>query len=77
MPALRIRIHEYWCSRIFQHLSACLFTSVGKTLFSIIDDQFLAKGIDKVLRTARDDELIGIGGSELNGITNLIPPEST
>ena len=76
MAALRILVHEHRCCSVFQHLGSCLLAGIGQSLFSIVDNQFLAKGVDEVLGSTRDDELIGIGGGKLDGIADFISPES-
>ena len=77
MAAFRILIHEHWCSRIFKHLGSCLFAGIGQTLFCIVDYQFFAKGIDEMLRTSADDELIWISRCELNRVAQHISPKAT
>ena len=76
VATLGIGIHKHRSCRVFQNFSTCLFTGVCKSLLGIIYYQLFAKGIDKVLRTTRDDKLIGVGGRKLNGIANLVAPQS-
>ena len=77
MATLSILVHKHWGCRIFEHLGSCLLTGIGQTLFGIVNNQFLAKGIDEVLRASADDELIGIGGGELHRVAQHITPETT
>ena len=76
MAALGILVHKHWCCSIFAYLCSCLLTSIGKSLLGIVYNQLFAKGIDKVLGASRDKELIWIGRCELDGITNLVSPQS-
>ena len=77
MAALGVGIHKDWSRCIFQHFSTRLLAGIGQSLFGIVDDEFLAKGIDKTLGTARDDELIRIGGGETYGVANHVSPQPT
>ena len=77
MTTFGILVHKDWCCRIFQHLGPCLLAGIFQSLFGIIYDEFLAKGIDKRLGASRDNKLIWIGGSEPHRVANHIAPQAT
>ena len=76
MAALGIAVHINRSSSIFSHLGSRLLAGIGQSLFGIIHDQFLAKGIDKVLGTARDDKLIWVHAGKLHRIAYHIAPQA-
>ena len=76
MTAFRVVVHKYRCCRVFPHLCSCGKTSLLKSFLGIIHDKFLSKGIDEMLGPSADNEFIGIGLCELNGVADDISPES-
>lgn len=77
MTALRAVVHEYRCGRIFAHLRARLTTCVGQSLLGIVNDEFLAKGIDETLGASGDDKLIWIDGREADSVAQYVAPQAT
>ena len=60
MTALGIAVHEDGgCSEVF-HLRTCGNTGLQKSFLCIVHNQFLAKGVDEVLGTTCDAELVGV-----------------
>ena len=76
VTALRIVVHKHRGSGIFADHGSRLLTSIAQSFFCIVDNQFLAKGIDETLGTPRNHELIGIGRREADGIANHVAPQS-
>ena len=76
VTALGVAIHIDGCHGIFRHLRTCLGTSVGKSLFRVVHDKFLAKSIDEILSATRDDKLIGILAGETDGVSYHVTPQS-
>ena len=77
MAALSLSVHKDRSGRVFEYFGPRLLTSILESLLRIVHNQFLAEGIDEMLRAARDDELIRILGRELHRVANLVAPEST
>ena len=70
-------VHEHRCSSVFAHLGAGLFAGIGESALGVVHDEFLAEGIDEILRAAGDDELIWILLREHHRVANHIAPQST
>ena len=71
-----IVIHEYRCRSVFQYLCSRLFTGIFKSLFCVVNNKFLSKGIDKVFRSSGDDELIRVDRCEAYRVAYHIAPQS-
>ena len=69
-------VHKYGSGCVFVHHSARLAASLVQSLLGIVDDEFLAKGIDKTLRAAADNELIRVGRRKLHCVTYLVAPQA-
>ncbi len=65
VAALGIAVHIDRSSGIFRNLRTRLLAGIGQSLLGIVHNQFLAKGIDKVLGTAGDDKLVWIRAGKL------------
>ena len=70
-------VHEDRCSSVFAHLGAGLFAGIGESALGVVHDEFLAEGIDEILRATSDDELIWILLREHHRVANHIAPQST
>ena len=70
-------VHEDRGCCVFEYLCAGLLTGVCQTFLSIVDDELLTEGIDKMLRTTRDNKLIRVLGGEAYGVADHIAPQST
>ena len=77
VATLGVLVHEDRRSGILQHLGACQLAGILQSLLGIVDDEFLAKGVDEALGATRDDELIGVGGCELHRVAQHIAPQAT
>ena len=76
MATFCVVIHEYRCRSVFQYLCSRLFTGIFKSLFSVVNNKFLSKGIDKVFRSSGDDELIRVDRCEAYRVAYHIAPQS-
>ena len=77
VTTLGIGIHKDGSCRIFQHLGTCLFAGIGQTTLGIVDNEFLAKGIDKALGAPGDDKLIGVDRGEADCVAYHVTPQAT
>ena len=77
VPAFCVLIHKHRRRRVFANLCSGFGASLCQSFFSIIDNQLFTKCIDEMLRSSRDDKLIGILAGKLHSITNHVSPQTT
>ena len=77
VTALSMIIHKDRGCCVFEYLCAGLLTGVCQAFLCIVDDELLTEGIDKMLRTTRDNKLIRVLGGEAYGVADHIAPQST
>ena len=76
VSAFSFGVHKHWGSGVFIHHSSRSAASLEQALFGIVDNEFLAKSIDKALGSAADDEFVGVDLGEAHRIANLVTPQS-
>ena len=78
MAALPFVKEEAWRSRIFTHACTAI-TTAGFTQrrIGIGNHHLLAKGINEVLRAARDDDAVGVERGEAHRIADDVAVETT
>ena len=76
MAALAVGIHEDRRCRVLQHLGSRLSASLGQSLLGIVDNQFLAEGIDEGLGATGDDELVGVALGEAYHVADDVAPQT-
>ena len=69
-------VHKDRSSRVFSHLCACLLAGFGQSLFGVVHNEFLAKGIDETFGAARDNEFVGLCLREAHSVANLVAPQA-
>ena len=76
VATLPLGIHEYGCGGVFGHDGSRLSASLLQAFLGVVDDEFLAEGIDEALGASADDEFVGPRGGEAHRIAYLIAPQS-
>ena len=76
VATLGVGIHEHRSSSVLLHLGTGLLAGIGETLLGVVLYEFLAEGVDEVLRSARDDELVRAHRCELHRVANHVAPQS-
>jgi hypothetical protein len=78
MAALPFVEEEAWRSRVFAYTCTAITTAgFAQCRISIGDHHLLAKGIDEVLRAARDDDTVGVERGEAHRIADDVAVETT
>ena len=76
VTAFGVAVHVYGCRRVFGYLCPGFLASILQSFLGIVHDEFLAEGIDKILRTARNDKLVRVLAGKHHGVAYHVPPQS-
>src|SRR5690606_8838757 len=68
--------HVHRCSRIIINDGLTYSAGFGNGIVAVVDDDFLAKGIDEMLYPATNFYTERVQVGKLNGIANDIPPQT-
>ena len=76
MAAFCLVEHKEGCGGVFFHLRSGQARDSTDRFVGIVHHQLFAEGIDIVLGTSRDYELVRIKGGETDGVADLVAPKT-
>ena len=70
-------VHKHRCRGVLAYAGTSKVASLVQSFFSIINNEFFAKGIDKALGASTNNEFIRISWGELHCVAYLVAPQAT